>query len=126
MPIARGTVCGLLTLTVAVLFLACNDPTDSSTAAKKGPAAHDHSAHDHSADTPSADDHSGHDHDEAHATAGTPSAQTVTTKQTLCPVMDDAIDPSVSVVHDGRKVYFCCKECIDKFKKDPAKYLAKL
>ncbi len=28
--------------------------------------------------------------------------------------------------HEGREVRFCCKGCIDDFKKDPATYLAKL
>ncbi len=32
------------------------------------------------------------------------------------------------IVHqqDGREVQFCCKSCLPKFAKDPAKYLKKL
>lgn len=111
---ARSTVCGLLAVTVAVLFLAapgCNDPAGPSTGAQNGPAAHDHS---------------GHDNGQAHATPGSASVQPATAKQTLCPVMGEEIDATVSVVHEGRKVFFCCEDCIDTFKKDPAKYLAKL
>ena len=28
--------------------------------------------------------------------------------------------------HEGQEVQFCCKNCLPKFEKDPAKYLAKL
>lgn len=46
------------------------------------------------------------------------------TYQTQCAVMpDDPIDPSVSIeIGDGQHVYFCCKNCIPKFKSDPEKY----
>ena len=33
---------------------------------------------------------------------------------------------AVKYDHNGREVRFCCKGCIDKFKADPDKYLAKL
>jgi YHS domain-containing protein len=46
--------------------------------------------------------------------------------QKTCPVMGGPIDPNVFVMHEGKKVYFCCKECIPKFEKEPAKYMAKL
>lgn len=29
-------------------------------------------------------------------------------------------------VHDGQEIKLCCKDCLADFKKDPAKYLAKL
>lgn len=34
-------------------------------------------------------------------------------------------DP-VTRVHQGQEVKFCCKPCVAKFEKNPAKYLAKL
>jgi YHS domain-containing protein len=34
-------------------------------------------------------------------------------------------DP-ITQVYQGQQVKFCCKACIAKFHKDPAKYLAKL
>ncbi|YCM44600.1 hypothetical protein V2O64_01015 [Verrucomicrobiaceae bacterium 227] len=34
-------------------------------------------------------------------------------------------DPFV-INHEGTEVRFCCDSCLPKFKKDPAKYLAKL
>ena len=46
--------------------------------------------------------------------------------QTTCPVLDNPIDKSIFVEHEGRKVYFCCQACVGTFQKDPAKYMAKL
>jgi hypothetical protein len=34
-------------------------------------------------------------------------------------------DPVVHV-HEGQEVKFCCSHCVDSFKEDPAKYLAKM
>ena len=38
----------------------------------------------------------------------------------------DSMGGPVSIQHDGKTVKFCCKSCIDDFKKDPAPYLEKL
>lgn len=46
--------------------------------------------------------------------------------QTICPLLGGKIDKAVYADHDGKRVYFCCAECIDNFKKDPAKYIKKL
>jgi len=54
----------------------------------------------------------------------TPSTSAISQK--TCPVMGGKIDTKVYTDHEGRRVYFCCPACIDKFKKSPAKYLAKL
>ena len=45
-----------------------------------------------------------------------------------CAVMgeDHAVDPKVTVQHKGKTVGFCCPDCIDAFKKDPDKYVAKM
>jgi len=43
-----------------------------------------------------------------------------------CPVSGGAVDAAQTVVHDGRRVAFCCGKCKAKFEKDPAKYVAKL
>ncbi len=29
-------------------------------------------------------------------------------------------------IHQGQQIKFCCKSCLPKFEKEPAKYLAKL
>ncbi|GMV98370.1 MAG: YHS domain-containing protein [Phycisphaerae bacterium] len=61
---------------------------------------------------------------EKSASAGESKAMTVAQKN--CPVGGHAIDPAVYTEYEGKKVYFCCPKCIDKFKSDPAKYMAKL
>lgn len=67
-------------------------------------------------------DHS-HDHGKQAAATTQPAARPV---NTTCPVSGEPIDPAVTVVQDGKTVAFCCKECVDDFKKDPAKYMSKL
>lgn len=56
--------------------------------------------------------------------AETKSVQSV--EQTTCPVMGLDIDRSVYTEYKGKKVYFCCPGCIDKFNADPSSYIAKL
>jgi YHS domain-containing protein len=44
----------------------------------------------------------------------------------LCPVMGEEVDASVETVeYKGKTIGFCCKKCVDKFKKDPDKYMKK-
>jgi YHS domain-containing protein len=43
--------------------------------------------------------------------------------QKTCPVRPgEKIDPTIFVEYNGRKIYFCCPDCIPVFQKDPAKY----
>lgn len=74
-------------------------------------------------------DHEGHEHGaakpEAEPEAAKPAAE-VEIAQKTCPVMGGAIKKDVYTDHKGRRVYFCCAGCIDAFKKDPDKYLAKI
>jgi YHS domain-containing protein len=35
-----------------------------------------------------------------------------------CPVSGEPISKNISVEYEGRKVYFCCEHCQEKFKKD--------
>jgi hypothetical protein len=64
--------------------------------------------------------------------ASAPGAQVVDLENKFCPVMkvlkgkEEEAKADVFVVHDGKKVRFCCKECIPTFQKDPAKYMAVL
>jgi len=48
------------------------------------------------------------------------------TRQTICPVMEGAINKNIFTEYKGKKVYFCCPGCKEKFEKEPEKYLAKL
>lgn len=64
-------------------------------------------------------DHAGHDH------PAPPTAQ-APVEQTMCPVMNAPINKDIFVEYEGKKVYFCCLDCPEVFKKDPEKYLADL
>ncbi len=48
-----------------------------------------------------------------------------------CVVSDEKLDTdpnmkSVSMVHEGQEIKFCCKDCVKDFKKDPAKFMKKI
>ena len=43
-----------------------------------------------------------------------------------CPVSGADIDPKFFVVHEERRVAFCCGKCKAKFEKDPSAFVAKL
>jgi YHS domain-containing protein len=47
-------------------------------------------------------------------------------EQTVCPVMGQPINKDLFVEYQGKKVYFCCPGCEEKFKAEPEKYVAKL
>lgn len=53
-------------------------------------------------------------------------AVSATIQQTICPVMGGAINKNVFTEYKGKKVYFCCPPCKDKFEAEPEKYIAKL
>lgn len=84
-------------------------------------AHEEHAAHSH---------HEGHQNGQPHEAAdahGDAHAQEAADiEQKTCPVMGDPIDPDVFAEYEGRKVYFCCEDCVKKFKANPEKYLAKL
>jgi len=48
------------------------------------------------------------------------------TPQTTCPVMGGKINKDLYLDHDGKRVYVCCKGCIDAVRKAPEKYIKKL
>ena len=57
--------------------------------------------------------------------AAGPASTTATNAQ--CPVSpDEAVDPSFFTMYKGRKISFCCKKCMVKFKADPEAYVANL
>jgi YHS domain-containing protein len=47
-------------------------------------------------------------------------------EQTDCPVMGGAINKAIFTEYKGKKVYFCCSPCKEKFEAEPKKYIAKL
>ncbi|MGA2228751.1 MAG: efflux RND transporter periplasmic adaptor subunit [Syntrophobacteraceae bacterium] len=46
--------------------------------------------------------------------------------QTNCPIMSEKINEKFFVDYQGKRIYFCCSDCIDEFKKDSEKYLTKM
>ncbi len=61
------------------------------------------------------------------AAADQPAVTTVAVEQKTCPVMEgNPINKNIFVEYEGKKVYFCCKACPEKFLADPNKYVAKL
>ncbi|MBN2290514.1 MAG: YHS domain-containing protein [Candidatus Glassbacteria bacterium] len=46
--------------------------------------------------------------------------------QTLCPVMGNEVNRQVFADYGGKRVYFCCEDCREKFEAEPEKYLKKL
>lgn len=66
-----------------------------------------------------------HEHE---ATMAKPAKEAVTAaaEQTTCPVMGNPINKQFVAEYKGKKVYFCCPDCIEKFKANPEQYVAKL
>ena len=48
---------------------------------------------------------------------------TMATLQTTCPVTGGKIDKRLYVDHAGKRIYLCCKGCVDPVQKDPAKFV---
>ena len=46
--------------------------------------------------------------------------------QTVCPVSGEPVDTTVFAEYKGRRVYFCCENCMPEFAKKPRFYLDKL
>lgn len=46
--------------------------------------------------------------------------------QKVCPVSGKQINRNIYTDYKGRRIYFCCPDCVKKFKKGPGKYLNKL
>lgn len=40
------------------------------------------------------------------------------TPNTTCPISGEAVSKDKVVEFEGRKVYFCCENCVEKYKKD--------
>ncbi len=47
-------------------------------------------------------------------------------QQATCPVRHGKIDKTLYVDYQGQRIYFCCKECLPIFQKDPAAYLKRM
>lgn len=60
--------------------------------------------------------------------ATTAKSKTVDAGNTICPVTGEKIEEASKATYEyAGKIYnFCCPMCIDEFKKDPEKYIAKI
>jgi len=47
-------------------------------------------------------------------------------EQKVCPVMEGPINKEIYTEYKGKKVYFCCPGCKEKFEQEPDKYISKL
>ncbi len=47
-------------------------------------------------------------------------------QQVTCPVQHDKVNKDLYVDYKGQRIYFCCKECIPIFNKDPEAYLKRM
>jgi YHS domain-containing protein len=56
----------------------------------------------------------------------TSEAPAVTIEQTTCPVLAGPVNKEIFTEYKGKKVYFCCPVCKEKFEADPEKYISKL
>jgi len=46
---------------------------------------------------------------------------------TECPVMEgEPIDPTIATVYKGRTIAFCCDRCLERFARDPEKYVVRI
>jgi len=128
-----------LGITVALLLGGCGGGNDTST---HPPAAHqddhgDHEGDGHRGRTPATqhDDHGNPGHDDSGGHPETPGTEPGTTAADVYPLdvcivsgekLGGEMGEPITYVHEGRTLKFCCKTCVGMFKKDPAKYLAKL
>lgn len=46
--------------------------------------------------------------------------------QVTCPVSRETVDQAVFVESNGQKVYFCCKDCVGKYQRNPDNYRSAL
>ncbi len=70
--------------------------------------------------------HEGHEH-EHEAMMDEPVKEIASAvEQTTCPIMGTVINKALFTEHKGKKVYFCCSPCEEKFEAEPDKYIAKL
>ncbi len=46
--------------------------------------------------------------------------------QTTCPVMGGNVNKALFAEYGGKRIYVCCKECLETVKNDPVKYIRDL
>ena len=64
--------------------------------------------------------------DERGVKAEQPAEQQTSQTQQNCPIMGGKINKSIFADFEGKRVYFCCPDCQEKFKAEPAKYVKQM
>ena len=54
------------------------------------------------------------------------SEKTEEIKQVNCPVMGGEVSKDFYADYNGKRVYFCCENCVEEFKKNPEKYMQQM
>ncbi|UCG31824.1 MAG: efflux RND transporter periplasmic adaptor subunit, partial [Phycisphaerales bacterium] len=88
-----------------------------------GAGAGHHAYHGMGAAAPSEEGRGQAEEHEGHKAAP---AQGVMTGQEVCPVMGNAIDPTVFTDYRGVRIYFCCPPCRPRFIAEPHRYIPNL
>ena len=57
---------------------------------------------------------------------GGPAKAAKVVAQTTCPIMGGKINKAIFTEQEGKRIYVCCKGCIGKIEKEPAKYIKQL
>jgi len=60
------------------------------------------------------------------ATRAADTAAPAEKKQEVCPIMGGAINKKLFVDYQGKRIYVCCRACIEKVKANPEESLKKL
>jgi len=68
--------------------------------------------------------HEGHDH--AVMVEDAAKEVVAAAEQTMCPIMNAPINKALFTEYKGKKVYFCCDGCKEKFEEAPEQFIAKL
>lgn len=69
---------------------------------------------------------SGQSNGSAHAEEGRDAEKADAIVNKACPITGEAIDKNITYEYKGKVYGFCCQMCIEEFKKDPEKYIAKI
>ena len=69
----------------------------------------------HSGDHQHESGHGDHEKDPSPKKPGGAALEAAGIVNKKCPIMDDDVDPEITVAYKGKKVAFCCEECIPKW-----------
>lgn len=118
MRLSRNLMTPLLAAVVMLTFAGCSQAADD--------AAEDHSGHNHASHAATETPDAGRGHGKVESL---PNYVAEPYPMQTCVIAGGklgSMGKSISLVHRGREVKFCCAACEPKFKMDPDKYLKKI